>query len=148
MQYRLHTVIGVSALTAFAACGGGEPAQEQPPAEPPPPPAEQGGGAAMELPAGVTAAMVAQGDTIFHNQGLCFTCHGPDAKGTTIAPDLTDDTWLNITARNYDEIVGVVTTGVAQPKQHPAPMAAKGGSTIGDEQVRAVAAYVYTLNQR
>jgi mono/diheme cytochrome c family protein len=91
--------------------------------------------------------MVAQGDTIFHNQGLCFTCHNADSKGTANAPDLTDDVWINITGRNYDEIVGLVTTGVAQPKQFPTPMPPKGGSTITDDQVRAVAAYVFSLGQ-
>jgi mono/diheme cytochrome c family protein len=146
MRYRFHAVAGVAVLTAAAACGGGE-TQQQPPAETPPatPPAEQGAGAAVTLPPGVTTAMVTEGQTLFQTTGLCFTCHGLDAKGTANAPDLTDDTWLNVTSRNYDEIVGVITNGVAQPKQFPTPMVPKGGSTITDEQIRAVAAYVFSL---
>lgn len=150
-ERRIHAVIGIAALAAFAACGGGDtggstetPADSTPAAAPP----TTETGAPTNLPEGVTAAMVAQGDTIFHNQGLCFTCHGPDARGTVNAPDLTDDTWINISGRNFDEIVQIVTNGVPQPHQYPAPMPAKGGSTITDEQVRAVAAYVYSLGQQ
>jgi mono/diheme cytochrome c family protein len=64
-----------------------------------------------------------------------------------LAPNLTDGTWLNISGRNYDEIVTVVTSGVPEPKEAAAPMPAKGGANLTDEQVRAVAAYVYTLSQ-
>jgi len=148
MQYRFHAVLGLVTLSAIMACGGGETAEQQPPAETTPatPPPDQG--ATAQLPPGVTQAMVADGQSLFTTTGLCFTCHGPDGKGTANAPDLTDDAWLNISARNYDEIVNVIMTGVAQPKQFPAPMIAKGGSTITDEQVRAVAAYVYSLAAR
>ena len=41
------------------------------------------------LPSGVTAAMIQEGNQIFHGPGNCFTCHGQDAKGTSLAPDLT-----------------------------------------------------------
>ena len=30
------------------------------------------------------------GEAIFKGKGNCFTCHGREAKGTTLAPDLTD----------------------------------------------------------
>ena len=145
MRHRRNAVWGIAALSAAVACGGGEPAQQAPPAETTPatPPAEQG--AAVALPPGVTQEMVADGQSLFQTTGLCFTCHGLDAKGTANAPDLTDDTWLNIGSRNYEEIVNLITNGVMTPKQFPTPMVAKGGSTITDEQVRAVAAYVYSL---
>lgn len=38
------------------------------------------------------------GDRIFHGSavgGTCFTCHGQDAKGTQLAPELTDKQWIN-----------------------------------------------------
>ena len=41
---------------------------------------------------------VALGDSIFHGQvagGTCTACHGQDAKGTAVAPNLTDSEWLN-----------------------------------------------------
>jgi len=93
---------------------------------------------------------VALGDSIFHGQvagGTCTACHGQDAKGTAIAPDLTDQQWLNGDG-SYAFIVKTVTTGVPQPKQHPAPMPPKGGATLSDEQVKAVAAYVYSLSHK
>jgi mono/diheme cytochrome c family protein len=43
-------------------------------------------------------------------------------------------------------IEGVVRNGVPQPKQFPAPMPAMGGAPLSDEQVRAVAAYVYSIS--
>jgi mono/diheme cytochrome c family protein len=76
--------------------------------------------------------------------GTCFTCHGQDAKGTTLAPNLSDNTWIDGDG-TYNYLVQRVTTGVPQPKQYPAPMPPKGGAPLSDAQVRAVAAYVYSL---
>lgn len=103
-----------------------------------------GGGGASSI----TAAMVALGDSIFHGQtagGTCFTCHGQDAKGTALAPDLTDKTWIDGDG-TYNYLVQRVTTGVPKPKQYPAPMPPKGGANLSDAQVRAVAAYEYSLS--
>lgn len=102
--------------------------------------------AAGNAPAGATADMVAQGQQIFTSTGNCFTCHGPDAKGTALAPNLTDAQWLNISG-TYDEIQNIVKNGVAQPKDpsHAAPMPAMGGAQLTDDQVKAVAAYVWSL---
>lgn len=102
--------------------------------------------APTNLPAGVTPEMVAQGQQIFTSVGNCYTCHGPDAKGTQLAPNLTDAQWLNISGK-YDEIVHTVHTGVPQPKDpsHAAPMPAMGGAQLTDDQVKAVAAYVWSL---
>jgi cbb3-type cytochrome c oxidase subunit III len=88
--------------------------------------------------------MAAQGQTIFSSTGNCYTCHGPDAKGTALAPDLTDGDWLN-TDGTYSSIVQVIHSGVATPKQYPAPMPAMGGAALSDEQVNQVAAYVWSL---
>lgn len=144
----LGTTFGV--LTgALVACGGGGDAggdAATPPPAPPPAAAPPAAPAAVELPAGVTQDMVTQGQAIFSGAGLCSTCHAPDGSGGPLAPNLRDQTWLNIASGTYDEIVGVVTSGVAEPQEHPAPMPARGGSTISDDQVRQVAAYVYTLS--
>lgn len=161
---RFTTAIGVLSITALAAACGGEPTQDTAPDEGAAPeapapapaapadtaaaPADTGDTAAAqtgELPEGVTPEMVAAGKQIFEGEGLCYTCHGQDATGTALAPDLTDDTWLNISGRNYDEIVQLVQTGVPQPVEAPAPMPPRGGSSITDEQVNEVAAYVASL---
>jgi mono/diheme cytochrome c family protein len=36
---------------------------------------------------------------------------------------------------------------VPTPKQHPAPMPARGGGQITDDQVREVAAYIYSISR-
>jgi mono/diheme cytochrome c family protein len=93
---------------------------------------------------------VALGDSIFHGQvagGTCTACHGQDAKGTAVAPNLTDAQWINGDG-SYDFIVKTVTNGVPQPKEHPAPMPPKGGAQLSDDQVKAVAAYVFSLSHK
>ena len=135
-------------LVLVAGCGGGEREVEN-----------AGTGRAdttapVQLPAATPgpgspteAQFVALGDSIYHGQaagGICYTCHGPDANGTALAPDLTDQQWLNGDG-NLEFITNVVRNGVQQPKQFPGPMPAFGG-TLNDQQVRAVAAYVYSLS--
>ncbi len=92
-----------------------------------------------------TAALVASGKKVFGGAGNCATCHGTDAKGTPLAPDLTDKTWLNIDG-SFVAIAGLVPKGVPQPKSHPAPMPPFGGAQLNNAQVCAVAAYVYSLS--
>lgn len=143
-------VVGLLAVTAIGACGGEEPQDDMMPADTAPaaaPPAAPAPtpGATGALPEGVTQEMVVAGQQLFTGAGGCVACHGPDATGTALAPNLTDDTWINISGRNYDEIVNLIMTGVPSPVEAPAPMPPKGGSTITDDQVRQVAAYVYSL---
>ncbi len=90
-------------------------------------------------------ALVSKGRTIFSGGGNCYTCHGANAKGTPLAPDLTDKSWINIDG-SYTAIDHLVATGVPSPKQHPAPMPPKGGSSISAADVCAAAAYVYSLS--
>ena len=102
---------------------------------------------AQALPAGVTQAMVDQGKTLFHGPALCANCHGQGGTGSGIAPNLTDATWLHSDG-SYDAIVKQITTGVPQPKESMIPMLPKGGSGITDEQIKVVAAYVYSLSHK
>ena len=41
-----------------------------------------------------------------------------------------------------------VTTGVPKPKSHPAPMPPMGGASLSPDQIKAVAAYVYSLSHK
>lgn len=116
---------------------------------PPPPPVVPGLIAsgtkrieAKNLPAGVTQAMVDAGQDNFTT---CAGCHGPGGTGSTSAPALNDNQWLNISGE-FPTIVQVITNGVAQPKEHPAPMPPRGGGNFTDEQVHELAAYVYALS--
>ena len=133
-------------IIAMAACGGGDGA---PPAEEAHEPAAEAAAPAaaadMNLPDGATAAMVAEGQGIFMGAGICFTCHMEGGVGGPLAPNLTDDEWLNIEG-TYESIVQNIMTGVAEPVEYPGLMLPKGGSPITDEQVNAVGAYVWTLS--
>src|SRR3954447_23793757 len=100
---------------------------------------------ARNLPAGVTQAMVDHGQQLFAT--TCAACHGPAGVGTATCPTLSDAKWIHITGA-YPEIVTLVTNGVPQPKEHPAPMPPKGGGNFDDAQVRALAAYVYALSHQ
>lgn len=90
------------------------------------------------------AALIAEGKQLFESTAICFTCHGMDAMGTALAPNLTDETWLNIEApATVEKVSSIVKNGVAEPKEHPAPMPAMANLT--EEQINAVATYVVSL---
>jgi len=145
----LHGLLGL-----VLACGGGDSGGsaengvgdpgEAP--EPPPAPAEE----ALTideslLPEGVTVAMVREGRELFSGGGICHTCH-LDGTGGPLAPDLTDDEWLNVDGE-YLSIVELVKTGVPEPLEHPGAMLPRAGMPLTDAQVEAVAAYAYMLSR-
>jgi cbb3-type cytochrome c oxidase subunit III len=128
MHYRTRLGLMVAALALLG--GGRAVAQEK-----------------AAAPAGVTPAAIAQGDSIFHKDGMCYACHGSNAQGA-VGPNLTDAEWLHGDG-SYDMIVATVTSGVPADKAKKGiAMPPKGGSSITDEQVKAVAAYVYSLSHK
>jgi mono/diheme cytochrome c family protein len=104
--------------------------------------------AANANPSSITPQMVALGDSIFHGQaagGLCYTCHGADAKGTQLAPPLVQHKWLSGDG-SYGFIIERVTTGMPNPSPpYPGPMLPMGGAQLTQQQIQAVSAYVYSL---
>ena len=103
--------------------------------------------AAAQAPTAVAPAEIAQGDSLFHGAGNCYACHGSNAQGA-VGPNLTDAEWLHSDG-SYDAIVKQITTGVPQSESKSGiPMPPRGGSTITDDQVKAVAAYVYSLSHK
>ncbi|MGD8496098.1 MAG: c-type cytochrome [Gemmatimonadales bacterium] len=103
---------------------------------------------AQELPDGVTMAMVQEGDQIFHGAGICASCHGPKGTGLpNLGANLTDSEWLHSDG-SYDAIVNTIMHGVtAEESTSGVPMPPKAGTNITDDQVKAVAAYVWTLSK-
>jgi mono/diheme cytochrome c family protein len=108
-------------------------------------------GAATQVPSQdppITSQQIARGDSIFRGKaagGTCFTCHQLNAKGLPgLAPDLTDANWIHGDG-SYDFIVATIQKGVPKPKQANAPMLPRGGTSLNDGDIRAVAAYVYSL---
>lgn len=104
---------------------------------------------ADSLPAGVTAAMITDGQKIYAGPGLCAACHGPQAKGINgLGPNLTDAEWLHSDG-TYEALVAQVTAGVpASKSKSGVAMPPKGGSPLTEAQIRAVAAYVWSLGPR
>ncbi len=109
---------------------------------------QMGGQQQVELPEGVTMEMVSQGKQLFAGAGLCNVCHGPEGKGVPgLGADLTDKEWVHSDG-SFDGIAESIMVGVDASKSTTGTaMPAKGGSGITDEQVKAVAAYVYTLGK-
>ena len=142
-------------LSLVAACGGGDGGSSASGTV-----GDQGGAAAeiqvptdeplnidpALLPEGVTVEMVEEGRELFTGGGVCHTCHMADATGGPLAPDLTDDTWLNVDGR-YESIIELIKTGVSQPIEAVGAMLPRAGMPLTDEQVEALAAYAYMLSR-
>jgi mono/diheme cytochrome c family protein len=127
-EQMMDTLTRLGSLLAFAAALGASPAVAQ-------------------APAGVTPALIAQGDSIFHSKGNCYACHGANAQGT-IGPSLTDAEWIHSDG-SYEAIVKQINIGVTKEQAKTGiVMPPKGGAAITDEEVNAVAAYVYSLSHK
>jgi mono/diheme cytochrome c family protein len=93
---------------------------------------------------------VALGNRLFHGEvggAGCTGCHGADGTGTPLGPNLADQQWL-WSDGSVDGIAATITQGVPQPKQYRAPMPPLGGAQLSQEQVSALAAYVWGLSHR
>jgi mono/diheme cytochrome c family protein len=134
--------IGACSKSSTTATPSTAPAPASRPAAPP------AASAAAARP--FTAMMVAEGDSIFHARG-CKNCHGPDGKGAANGPNLTGPTFLHVDG-TYNNFVTLITSGVPADQikdpAHKIPMGARGGrpTPLTDDQIKAVAAYVYTLS--
>jgi mono/diheme cytochrome c family protein len=100
-----------------------------------------------DLPDGVTPAMIADGRKLFAGAALCGACHGATGTGGA-GPNLTDTLWLH-SSGTFEDIVLQVTTGVPQAQAKTnMMMPPRSGAGINDAQVRAVAAYVWSLSHQ
>ena len=141
---------------ADAAPGSGEGAMPCPPADAPAgpiaglPDAGNAAAANSRVPPGATAAMVALGDRVFHGEvsgAGCTGCHGTDGGGTPLGPALGTHKWL-WSDGGYAGIRQTIAQGVPVPKKFRSPMPAMGGAELSDDEVAAVAAYVWSLSHR
>lgn len=141
----IRTSVGILAVLSVAAChrgagASGSPSAAKASATPPAP----------KLPAGVTVAMIAEGDSLFHARS-CVRCHGAKAVGGPNAPTLVKSAWDHGSG-SYEDIVKTIIAGV--PKEafkvpsRPNAMRARGGMQplLTDPQVNSIAAYVWSLN--
>ena len=138
-----HMVPTLALMLAAAACGGAGDANSDPAME-------EALGAALAAgaaPDGVTLESVAEGRILFNSRATCFACHGTNGTGGQLAPNLTDDIWLNSDG-SYAGIIEVIKAGVLEPKEYPGLMLPRGGMGLSDEEVSALAAFIWSLGVR
>jgi glucose/arabinose dehydrogenase/mono/diheme cytochrome c family protein len=106
--------------------------------------------ASLPVPSGATQAQVALGARIFHGEadnGTCAGCHGSNAKGTPLAPDLTSGKWLWGDG-TLASITRIIANGVPNPKNYRSPMPPQGGTQLSDSDLKDVAAYVWAVGHQ
>ncbi|WP_036261069.1 PQQ-dependent sugar dehydrogenase [Methylocapsa aurea] len=106
--------------------------------------------AGLPTPPGATKEQVALGAQIFHGEvsgATCGGCHGSDAKGTPVGPDLTTGKWLWGDG-SLPAIARTITDGVPDPKEHPGAMPPMGGAQLSQTNIAAVAAYVWAVGHQ
>jgi glucose/arabinose dehydrogenase/cytochrome c5 len=121
-----HGPAGLKTLTAAPAAAG---------------PAAGAASATLPVPPGSSAQQVAAGDKLYHSNS-CAGCHGSNAGGTPVGPDLTSGKYLWGDG-SVASLASTITSGVAMPKQYRQAMPAKGGAQLSDADVQSLAAYIW-----
>jgi glucose/arabinose dehydrogenase len=135
---------GTAGVTACPSLTAGAGEIEKASAKPPEGTNPDAGKAAV--PKGATAAMVAAGDKLYH-ANPCIGCHGDSGQGTTLGPALNTKEWM-WSDGSWSGIAKTITEGVQQPKKYRSPMPAMGGAQLTPQQVKEVAAYVWSISHR
>jgi glucose/arabinose dehydrogenase/mono/diheme cytochrome c family protein len=152
--YRITYVGGVAAQTArpeYTPCPSltapaGSLARDT--ANPPEGTNPDAGDVALAVPAGATHEMVELGNRIYHGEvggAPCAGCHGATGGGTPLGSDLTKKEWL-WSDGSWKGLAKTIMDGVPVPKRYRSPMPGMGGAQLTNEQVEAVAAYVWALS--
>lgn len=147
----------IAAAVAMAACssGGGTATTSSAPAPAATTsrPMTTASAAPAAAASAVTPAMITLGDSIYHV--TCQRCHGADAHGARNGPSLAGPTFLHIKGSGtYSDFLNVIMSGVPgdsiKDKTHQIAMRPRGGgqTPLTDDQVKAVAAYVYSLSHK
>lgn len=97
----------------------------------------------------ITEEMLGQGATLLA-EGTCSRCHARDGSGTNLGPDLTDDEWLHgdgsLEAIRATIAAGVNREQIKDPSRRQ-PMEPMGRMMIDDDQLNALAAFVWSLSR-
>jgi glucose/arabinose dehydrogenase/mono/diheme cytochrome c family protein len=104
----------------------------------------------LPVPPGGTREQVALGKKIFHGEvadATCSGCHGAEGIGTPVGPNLASGTWLWGDG-SLAAITNTIKNGVTEPKQHPGAMPPMGGVTLSNDQLAAVASYVWAIGHQ
>ncbi len=104
--------------------------------------------AQRDAPPDVTDSVILRGKEVYNGPANCAACHGGRGEGTGDGPSLIDDVWLHGSG-SYSDIVRQVMHGTPRRQSKTGkPMPMRGWTPIDDEDVRAVAAYVWSLTHR
>ncbi|MGA3348761.1 MAG: c-type cytochrome [Candidatus Sulfotelmatobacter sp.] len=157
---RIYRIVYQGGAAGSAAMGTPCPSASAPagkvveaPAKPPEGTNADAGAAAngsAQLPQGATREMVALGDRIYHGQEAeapCAGCHGEKGTGSSLGPNLTSQKWM-WSDGSFAGILKTIKEGVPQPKKYRSPMPPMGGAQLTDDQLSALAAYVWTLSHQ
>ncbi|GEO00828.1 hypothetical protein NSE01_26600 [Novosphingobium sediminis] len=101
-------------------------------------------------PPGSNADEVALGQRIYFGElkgGTCSGCHGSDGRGSSAGGSLTSPVY-QWSDGSLEGLSATIRVGVATPKKASGGMPALGGAPLDEGDIRAVAAYVWTLGHR
>jgi len=88
------------------------------------------------------SALAADGAAIF--KAKCLACHGPDGKGTAMAPALTANEWVK--SASADEITHVIKDGRAgAAKKYKNFALSMPPQVLADAEISAVIEYLKSL---
>jgi mono/diheme cytochrome c family protein len=122
----------------------------QPPEGVNPEAGEEAAIAGLPIPEGATTDELKRGARVFRGQAggaTCTGCHGSNAKGTPLGPDLTNGQWLWGDG-SLAAITRTIADGVAEPKRYRSPMLPMGGAGLSKQDLDAVAAFVWALGHQ
>jgi mono/diheme cytochrome c family protein len=141
-QFGLVALLAMAGAASVAAQSTSDPSTSSQP--------KQTSDSAAPAPADAASpagALAARGDVVFHGPGNCYACHGSKGAGS-LAPSLADETWIH-SKGTLEEITAQIIHGVTKEESKSGiAMPPKGGATLSDDDVKAVAAYVYSLRQK
>jgi mono/diheme cytochrome c family protein len=106
--------------------------------------------AGLPVPEGATKDELRRGARVFRGQpggATCAGCHGSNAKGTPLGPDLTTGQWLWGDG-SLAAITHTIADGVAEPKRYRSPIPPRGGAQLSKQALDAVAAYLWALGHQ
>lgn len=84
--------------------------------------------------------LIEAGRHVFHGEGTCFGCHGPNLEGTAIAPTLRAHKW-----RNGDGSLEMIARVIRNGVPNTAMISHPGG--ISDTELAEVAAYIWAVSR-
>jgi glucose/arabinose dehydrogenase/mono/diheme cytochrome c family protein len=99
-------------------------------------------------PPGATRETLELGDRIYQGEAAsatCAGCHGADGAGTPLGPPLNSNKWL-WSRGSLRGIERTIRDGVPKPKAYRGPMPPMGGAQLSEQELSAVAAYVWALS--